>query len=169
VRLCRYGAQATRLGVGNAIAALVSVGALGAARAIVKIVSRGALARADEEVLAPVWKLPPETRCLLKQMWTQPKFFDALGSQIESIDESACEVSRETPGHYRDLPLVVITAAGAKEERMRADAALARLSTRGRHVLAANSGHWIPLDAPDVVTKVVVDLVGEIRRTARSA
>jgi pimeloyl-ACP methyl ester carboxylesterase len=162
-RLCRYGAQATRLGIGKAIAALVGIGALGAARAVVNIVSRGALARADEHVLAPVWKLPPETRRLLKEMWTQPKFFKALGSQIESIGQSACEVAREAPSHYGDLPLVVVTAAGADEARMQTDAALARRSDRGRHVVVADTGHWIPIDAPDAVVKVVVDLVGEIR------
>ncbi|HEY5618749.1 MAG TPA: alpha/beta hydrolase [Vicinamibacterales bacterium] len=163
VRLCRHGAQAARLGVGRAISTLVSLGAVGTAWALVKVVSRGRLQRADETILAPVWKLPPETRRILKQMWTQPKFFEALGSQIESIGESAREVSREAPSHYADLPLVVVTAANAKEERMRADAALARLSTRGRHVIVANSGHWIPLDAPEAVVHVIVDLVDEIR------
>lgn len=162
-RLCRYGAQAARLGVGKALAALVSVGAIGTAWAIVKVVSRGGLGREDENILAPIWKLPPAIRPILKEMWTQPKFFEALGSQIESIGDSANQVLKEAPGHYGDLPLVVVTAANAKEQRMRADAALARRSTRGRHVIVADSGHWIPLDAPDAVVSVVGELVREIR------
>jgi pimeloyl-ACP methyl ester carboxylesterase len=67
-----------------------------------------------------------------------------------------------------NLPLVVVTGAQAGEERMRADAALARRSPRGRHVLVDKTGHWIPLDAPDAVVDVVVDVVREIR-TSRSA
>jgi pimeloyl-ACP methyl ester carboxylesterase len=96
-------------------------------------------------------------------MWTQPQFFEALGSQIASISESANEVSREAPGDFGNLPLVVVTAAGAQERRMRADAALAARSTRGCHVIVPDSGHWIPLDAPDAVVRAVVDLVRQIR------
>jgi pimeloyl-ACP methyl ester carboxylesterase len=162
-RLCRHGVQAARLGIGRALAALVSAGAIGAARAIVRLVSRGALERTDENVLAPMWKLPPTIRPILKEMWTQPKFFEALGSQIESISESANQLLQEAAGHYGDLPLVVVTAASAKEQRRRADMSLSRRSTRGRHVEVANCGHWIPLDAPDAVVGVVVDLVREIR------
>jgi pimeloyl-ACP methyl ester carboxylesterase len=36
---------------------------------------------------------------------------------------------------------------------------LARLSSRGRHVMAARSGHWIHLDRPDLVIDVVHDVV----------
>lgn len=162
-RLCRRGAVAARLGLAGAVAALVGVGALGAARALVRMVSRGGLRREDEGILAPVWKLPPETRAVLKQMWTQPKFFEALGSQIESICESAAEMHREEPDKYDDLPLVVMTAAGAGEQRIRADAALAQRSARGRHIIVADSGHWIPLDAPDAVIDTIVSTVREIR------
>jgi pimeloyl-ACP methyl ester carboxylesterase len=167
-RLCQYGARAARLGVGNAVAALASVGAIGAAWSIVRIVSRGGLGRGDENIIAPVWKLPVETRRLLRYMWTQPKFFEALGSQIESISESARQLSSEHETLDGNLALVVVTGAQAGEERMRADAALAHRSARGRHVLVDNTGHWIPLDAPDAVVDVVLDVVDEIRRS-RSA
>lgn len=162
-RLCRLGTRATRLGIGGAIAGLASMGAIGAAWALVRIISRGTLGRADENLIAPVWKLPVETRRILKHTWTQPKFFEALGSQIESISESARQVLSEEPTHCGHLPLIVVTSAQATEERMRADASMARRSARGRHIIVADSGHWIPLDAPDAVVKVIVDLVGEIR------
>jgi pimeloyl-ACP methyl ester carboxylesterase len=162
-RLCGHGALAARLGLARAVAALVSTGALGAARAIVTVVSRGGLRREDEGILAPVWKLPPEARAVLKRMWTEPRFFEALGSQIASISESAAQAAQEAPEHYGDLPLVVLTAAGAGKQRMQADAALARQSSRGRHVLIADSGHWLPLDAPAAVVDAIVDVVREIR------
>jgi pimeloyl-ACP methyl ester carboxylesterase len=162
-RLCRQGTRAARLGVGNAIAALASVGAIGAAWGIVRIVSRGGLGRGDESIIAPVWKLPLETRRLLRYMWTQPKFFEALGSQIESISESAREVSSEPGTPAPSLPLVVVTGAQAGQDRMHADAALARRSLRGRHVIVEHTSHWIPLDAPNAVVDVVLDVVREIR------
>lgn len=166
VKLCRYGAAAARRGVARAVTRLVDIGAIGLARKLVRVISRGGLQRQDEQILAPIWKLPPESRKLLKQMWTQPGFFDALGSQIESICESASEVQREADADYGDLPLAVITAEGASEARRRADARLAQRSRRGRHVLAADSGHWVPLDAPQVVVDVISGMVREIRAQA---
>ena len=168
-RLCRYGEAAARYGVARMVSALARSGALTPARVLVKMVSRGGLRREDEGVLAPIWKLSPETRRTLGDMWTQPKFFNALGSQIGHICASAEEVAREAPTDFGDLPLVVITAAGAQPWRMRADAELAGRSTRGRHVLAPNSGHWVPLDAPEVVVDAIGKLVGEIRARRSSA
>ena len=156
VRLCRYGAAAARVGLARTVGALASAGRLSAARALVKAISGGGLGRSDEEILAPIWRLPPDARHVLREMWVQPKFFAALGSQIATICESAAEVIREAPADYGDLPLVVITAAAADERRLRADAALAGSSTRGRHVLADGSGHWVPLDAPEVVIDAIV-------------
>ena len=163
VRLCRYGLAAARRGYAGVVARLVSVGALGPARAFVRLLSRGGFGRQDEQILAPIWKLPAESRSLLKQMWTQPKFFEALGSQIESISESALQVCREDTAGCGALPLAVITAEGASEARQRADALLARRSSRGRHVVAPDSGHWVPLDAPQVVIDVISQMVLEIR------
>jgi pimeloyl-ACP methyl ester carboxylesterase len=163
VRLCGYGAAAARRGLARAVSVLVSLGALGLARALVSIVSRGGLRREDEGILAPVQKLPPDARQVLRQMWTQPKFFAALGSQIENMCASADEVLRETSRTYGELPLVVVSSAAASERRLRADLDLAKLSTRGRHVLAPDSGHWIPLDAPQVIIDAIVTLVQEIR------
>jgi hypothetical protein len=141
----------------------VRFGALRAARLLVGLVSRGGLHREDEGILAPIWKLPPEVRRVLREMWTQPTFFEALGSQIETICESATAVMSAGPADYDDLPLAVISSARSGEERLRADSALARRSTRGRHILAAESGHWIPLDAPRVVIDAISAIVGEVR------
>ena len=164
VRLCGYGATAARRGLAQVVSMLVRSGATGAARLLARLVSRGGLRREDEGILAPIWKLPPEARGVLGQMWTQPQFFEALGSQIEMICESASEVLRAGPPDYGDVPLVVMSAASSGQRRLLADAALARRSTRGRHVLAAESGHWIPLDAPQAVADAVTTMVAEIRR-----
>jgi len=163
VRLCRYGATAARRGLAQVVSVLVRFGALGAARLLVSLVSRGGLRREDEGIVAPIWKLPPDARRVLREMWTQPKFFEALGSQIETICESATAVMRAGPPSYDHLPLTVISAERSDEERLRADSALARQSTRGRHILAAGSGHWIPLDAPQVVIDAVTAMVADFR------
>ena len=164
VRLCRYGGWAARAGLARVVTSLVSGGAFEAARMLVKIISRGGLRRADEEILSPIWRLPAGARAVLQQMWTQPKFFQALGSQIENIAAGASAVLREGDESLRDLPLVVMTASSADEGRLKADAALAARSRRGRHVLVPGCGHWIPLDAP----QAVIDAIEAMIRTVRA-
>jgi len=166
-RLCAYGTAAARTGLARAVAALVGLGALAPARAMVGLISRGGLRREDEGILAPIWKLPPEARRVLRHAWTQPKFFEALGSQITTICDSAAEVLHAAPHDYGDLPFVVISAATASARRLEADARLARTSTRGRHVLAQNSGHWVPLDAPQAVIDAITALVIDLRDSVR--
>ena len=160
VALCRYGARAARLGVARLVAALVDLGALAPARVLTRLVSRGGLGRADEEILAPVRKLPPGARRPLRHFWTQPAFFEALGSQIASIGESAAEAQRaELP----PVPLVTISSASSSARRLALQDALAR-AAGGTHVVAPGSGHWVPLDAPAVVVAAIAGLVEQARR-----
>jgi hypothetical protein len=164
--LCSYGITAVRLGVARAVSTLASLGAIAAARWLVKLVSRGGLGREDEGILAPIWRLPPAARRSLRRMWIQTKFYEALKSQIETICDSAAEVLRECPEDYGALPLVVITARTADRQRLAADEALSRRSLRGRQVLADDSGHWVPLDAPHVVAEAIIETVRTARLTS---
>jgi pimeloyl-ACP methyl ester carboxylesterase len=155
VRLCRYGAGAARIGLARLVTMLVRSGQLTVARGLVRAASRGALSQQDEAILAPVWKLPPEVRAPLAHFWCKPRFFEALGSQIGSISVSAAEVLQATAGGFGDLPLITISSTNPGDYRVRQQDALAALSTRGRHITASNSGHWIPLDQPEVVIEAV--------------
>ena len=163
VRLCRYGAVTARVGLARAVAALVGFGQLTLARGLVKVVSRGRLTQQDEAILAPAWKLPPDVRPVLAQFWTKPKFFEALGSQIESISASAAEVLDATAPGFGDLPLVTISSTNPGDYRLRQQDRLTALSTRGRHIMASNSGHWIPLDQPDAVIDTVKEVLAAIK------
>jgi pimeloyl-ACP methyl ester carboxylesterase len=162
-RLCRHGVVAARLGIARAVSALVGLGALAPARALVALASRGGLGREDEGILAPMWKLPPEARRALRRLWTEPKFFEALGSQIESICASAAEVRSATVAGHGNLPLVTISSANAGQNRLVRDGRLAQLSSRGRHILSPTSGHWIPLDDPALVISTVTEMVMALR------
>lgn len=164
VRLCRYGAGAARAGIARLVAALGSAGVFGLARLIARIVSRGNLTREDEGILAPVWKLPPEARAPLRQFWTDEKFFRSLGSHIESVCVSARETLDAAPHGYGDLPLITISSTDPGDYRLKQQDALARLSTRGRHVVAAQSGHWVPLDEPATVIDAIRDVLSQIPR-----
>jgi pimeloyl-ACP methyl ester carboxylesterase len=161
VRLCKQGALAARCGVATLVSALVSAGALTIARGLASAVSRGGLRREDEEVLAPVAKLPTELRPMVKWMWTQPRFFEALGSQIESVCTSAAEIDRAPD--FGDMPLVTISASTCSDRRRTLQDKLARRSTDGRHIVASHSGHWIPLEEPGTVIQAVRNVVERAR------
>jgi len=163
VRLCRQGAVAARLGIARLVSSLVGVGALRPARGLVALASRGGLRRDDESILAPAWKLPPEARRPLRRFWTEEKFFTALGSQIASMCESAREAAETAGRGFGDRPTIVISAGNADEDRLRLQEALARQSSRGRHVVAHGSGHWIPLDRPDLVIRCIEEVVEACR------
>ena len=106
--LCRQGTRIARSGIATVIAGLVGMGALGSARALVGLATGGGLSSRDEHILAPMWKLPPEARRPLRYFWSQPKFFEALGSQIAHISTSSAETLEAAAGGYGDLPLVTI-------------------------------------------------------------
>jgi len=161
IKLCRSGATAARFGAARLVSGLVTFGLFGVARGLAAVVSRGGLSREDEGVLAPYWKLPLETRKPLRQFWTQEKFFAALGSQIASISTSAAETLAASAGGYGDLPLVTISSTDPGDYRLRQQEALARLSRRGRHVVASKSGHWIPLDQPQVVIDAIREVLAD--------
>jgi pimeloyl-ACP methyl ester carboxylesterase len=160
VRLCRQGYLAARWGVARAVSELVGLGAIRPARTLANLVSRGGIADDTDWLLAPLWKLPAAERRLLRSFWTKPRFFEALGSQIEHIQTSAAETLDAATRGYGNLPLVTISSTDPGEYRLRQQEALAALSSRGRHVVAKASGHWIPLDEPGTVVDAIRDLHG---------
>jgi pimeloyl-ACP methyl ester carboxylesterase len=167
-QLCRYGRLAARFGITGLVAWLARAGAPGGARVAAFLASRGALRRVDEEVMAPAAKLPADVRAIAQRFWTQAKFFEALGSQIESIGVSAAAI----PGgqEFGDVPLVVVSGeTNSDAGQLGRQARLAARSTRGRHVVAEGSGHWIPLDRPDVVVEAIREVVAATRPPGRTA
>lgn len=163
VKLCQQGAAAARFGLARLVSALTELGAIPAARAVARMVSRGRLSQEDEGILAPLWKLPHPARQPLRQFWAHSKFYDALRSHIETVPLSAAETLDAGAHGYGDLPLVTISSTDPGEYRLRQQEALARLSTRGRHITASNSGHWIPLDQPAIVIEAIEKLLEELR------
>ena len=160
IRLSRYGALLARMGIARLISALVRLGTPGLARTSVSLLTGGTMAEAERRI-APLGKLPLELRPIIAALWTQPKFFDAIASQAESLPQSAAQVA--ATGDYGDIPLVVLSASSSSPSDIKGHEALAHLSSQGKHVVASKSGHWIQLDEPDLVIesiREVVELVG---------
>ena len=70
---------------------------------------------------------------------------------------------KEANADLGNLPVILISSTAAHERRLAADLALAKRSRQGRHIVASASGHWVPLDAPQVVIDAIVEIVQHIR------
>lgn len=161
-RLSRRGALVARLGIARFVAFLVGAGAQDAARSSVWAITGGILRGHTDRILAPLVRVPPEFRPVLVSFWTHPKFYSSLASQMEAISESAAQVL--STGGCGDMPLMVLTASNPSPTRLAAQDEVARLSTCGRHLVAARSGHWIQLDQPELVIEAVRLVVEDVRR-----
>ena len=87
-------------------------------------------------MIAPLAKLPSERQPIIAAFWTQPKFFGAIVSQAESLPRSAAQLA--ATGNYDDVPPVVLSASSSSPSQMKGHAALARLSSQGKHIVNAD-------------------------------
>lgn len=161
VQLSRYGAFLVALGLGRLVAWLIRIGAGSLARFLVLLVAGGAV-RGRESLMESAWKLPPELRSTVGMFWTQPKSYRALADQIEALPVSAAQVAAMSD--LGDMPLVVLSASNSDSGRRSDHDAAAQLSSRGRHLVALESGHWIQLDRPECVVTTIRDVCEAARR-----
>jgi pimeloyl-ACP methyl ester carboxylesterase len=104
-----------------------------------------------ERILRELAKLPPRTVRLIRERWGHPKFFLIMARYIQTLPACAAEVAGyEIPP---SIPVTVISGAHQPGARMAEHQALAARSLRGRHIVAANSAHWIHLDEPELIVE----------------
>jgi len=114
-----------------------------------------------ERILGELAKLPPEVVRLIRERWSNPKFFWTMAAYIRALPACAAEVSLcDIPSH---VPVTVISGAHQPEVRMAEHAALARHSLQGRHIIADQSAHWIHLDQPALVVEAVREMTQTIK------
>lgn len=161
-KMCRRAATLGRFGMTRLVALLVRLGAFTLARAAMLFITDGARINAPS-LIAPIRNLPPELRSIVYSFWVQPKFYAAMAGQIESLPESAAEVLRAGNG-LQGKPVIVISAANAEPLRLAEQIAITRLSAHGRHIVARNSGHWVQLDEPELVTGAILEAIADLGR-----
>jgi pimeloyl-ACP methyl ester carboxylesterase len=162
IYLSRLGELLARLGFVRACLAMLTGGAPGIPRNFVKVFGP-TTARTLERLVGEVQKLPPHIHPVVQALWCQPKCFRAIADHLGVLGAKAPTV---TPV-VADLPLAVMSSADQPANILAAHEVLAQMSTRGRHVVAANSGHWIQLDQPALVVDTIREVV-EIARQRRA-
>jgi pimeloyl-ACP methyl ester carboxylesterase len=163
IYLSRLGELLARLGFVRACLAMLTGGAPGIPRNFVKVFGP-TTARTLERLVGEVQKLPPNIHPVVQALWCQPKCFRAMADHLGVLGATAQSVTRAA---IADLPLVVMSSADQPANILAVHEVLAQMSTRGRHVVAANSGHWIQLDEPALVVDTIREVV-EIARQRRA-
>jgi len=156
IQLSRLGGLLARLGIVRACLALLTRGAPGVPRNFVRLLGPAA-SRELEHLVGEVRKLPPEVHPLVQTLWCRPKCFRAMAEHLSSLEEAVASVSRIAA--LPDVPLAVISSGDQPGDVIDRHRRLARLSPKGRHIVAARSGHWIQFDEPDLVVEAIRDTV----------
>jgi pimeloyl-ACP methyl ester carboxylesterase len=161
-KLCRRAALLARFGVTRLVRMLARAGAGRLAKIAVLLISNGTLSDAGT-MIGPLAKLAPEQRSTVGSFWVQAKFYEAMAGQMEALPESAAQVAR-AHANLDDKPLVVISARTTTPQQLAEQLSTVRLSSRGRHLVASSSGHWIQLEQPELVTGAILEVIADLGR-----
>jgi len=166
VFLSRIGAVLARLGVVRLSLSLLSGGAPGVPRRFSRIFGPTAAALL-EHIVGEVQKLPPEVHPSVQAHWSSPRAFRGMRQHLSALPACCAEVAGGKDA-FGDTPVAVLSSGKRDPRWLDADAALARTSSRGSHLISSRSGHWVHLDDPELVVSAIRDVVGMVRSTHTS-
>jgi pimeloyl-ACP methyl ester carboxylesterase len=152
VVLSRRGAMLARLGVVRLALDLLMSGSHAIPKLLAKV-SSGKGSSVTDRLVGEVRKMPAEIWPMVKAHWCLPRSFRTMAEYLERLPE-ACAAPLDDSA-LRDLPLVVISASRSDPEVVEAHQRTAALSTKGVHMMAEESGHWVQLDRPDLVIEAI--------------
>ena len=149
VFLSNVGAVLAQAGIVRLCLALLSGGMPGPPRRFSRLFGRTAAALL-EHIVGEVQKLPAEVLPSVKAHWSLPRAFPDVAAPRCAAAVRRGDVKRRRCV-FADLLIVILSAANRRARWLTADAALARSSTRGRHIVSTGAGHWIQFDDPSLV------------------
>jgi pimeloyl-ACP methyl ester carboxylesterase len=165
-RILRRAAAMSRWGVLRFLAFLMRAGAGALAEPLVRAISRGA-PKGDGTTKSPLfWNLPEAERGMAHVFWVQEKFAKTIASQLQCLPGGCAQVA--AAGSLEGISITVISAANTPAERRAEQIGTARLSSRGKHLVATRSGHWVMVDEPELVIQAIKEAI-ERAREARAA
>ena len=135
-------------------------------RAQIEAAARQAASMANEP---PRNKLPAESQRMRVWALSQVKHYVAHFNPFDS-EELALMVAEQDrkPHPFGDLPLVVLSrgtpahtgeSQWIEDERVKGQAALVNLSSKGRQVIATGSGHHIQIEDPELVVSAIREVL----------
>jgi len=134
---------------------------LGGVRHIPKLIARASSGQGESAVsriVSEVRKMPPETWPMVRANWCLPKSFRGMADHLESLPESSADAV-EAGDPPASIPIVILSGANSTAAQLADREALARRSSRGRHMVT-KYGHWIHLDEPELVVRAIREVIG---------
>jgi pimeloyl-ACP methyl ester carboxylesterase len=159
--LSRIGGVLARAGLVRFLLRRLSGGAPGLPRRISRLFGSQAAALLAN-IVGEVQKLPVEVLPSVQEHWSHAKAFRGMWQHLAALPGCSVEVMHGTDD-FRDIPLVVLSAGRRDARWVAADAALARASRNGHHLVSPGSGHWVHLDDPSLVIDAIRDVVTQVR------
>lgn len=101
-------------------------------------------------------KIQPDIMPFICAHWSRPGFYWTMAAYLQALPDCARSVA--DCGHPAHIPVTVLSGSHQSPERLAEHAAIAT-----RHVIAAQSAHFIYLDEPELVVKELRKLVEEAR------
>ncbi len=155
VMLSRRGAALARHGVVRlALDALMS-----GARVLPKLLARASSGRGavvPDRLVGEIRKLPPEVWGPIGAHWRQPRSFITMAEYLERLPEN-CALPTDDAA-LANIPLTVLSSSKTEARVIATHARTASLSSRGRHIVLEECGHWVQLDNPGAIARAVRDL-----------
>jgi len=122
--------------------------------------SPGPLSRFSEtlrRIRSELKKFPPEVAPLIRAHWSRPGFYWAMAANVRDLAACAAAVAPcPIPTH---IPVTVLSGVQQPPERLAEQAALARASQQGRHIVCVKSAHYMHLDEPELITAAVQEMI----------
>lgn len=152
VMLSRRGATLARLGVVRFALDMLMSGSRAIPQMLAKVTS-GKGSSVTTRLVGEVRKMPAEVWPMVRAHWCLRRSFLTMAEYLERLPGACAQTIDDSA--LREIPLVVISASKNAPELIEAHRRTAALSTRGVHVVAEESGHWVQLDRPDVVIEAI--------------
>lgn len=156
VLLSRRGEVLARLGVVRLALNLLMSGSRTIPKWLARV-SAGRGAGVTERLTGEVRKMPPELWPAVAAHWSEARCFHAMADALENLPLSVTQLDENRS--LGNLPMVVLSAAGASAEAITEHEHDAALSVCAEHRVVAASGHWVQLDAPDAVVEAIRQIV----------
>ena len=153
VKLLSRGAMLARFGIVRLCLSTLMAGSRFLPRAIGRAASGHGVFVMDR-IAGEIGKMPREVWPVIASHWSRPASFNGLAAHLRDLPASVAEIASTPP--LRDIPVTVITAgreAPVDENAIRA------VSADAKHIVAPASGHWVHLDDPELVLRVIREAV----------
>lgn len=153
VRLLARGEMLARFGIVRFALSTLLAGSRFLPRAIGRAASgRGAFVM--DRIAGEIRKMPPEVWPVIAANWARPASFRGLAAHLRDLPESVAAFG-SVPA-LTGIPVTVITAG---REPPADEGSIQAIAGNAKHIVSAQSGHWIHLDDPELVLKVIREAV----------